>query len=59
MSFKKGDSVTQVLPAPIKGTVDGFALNQDTGEVKVLVSYTDSEGNVQSGYFSQSAFEAA
>ena len=49
MSFKKGDSVIQVLPAPIKGTVDGFALDQDTGEVKVLVSYTDSEGNVQSG----------
>jgi hypothetical protein len=58
MSLKKGDAVVQVVPAPIEGVVDGFALDQDTGEVKVLVAYTDADGNAQSGYFSQSAFIA-
>jgi hypothetical protein len=56
--FKKGDAVTQVVPAPIEGTVEGFALDQDTGEVKILVEYSDSEGNTHSGYFSQSDFTA-
>lgn len=56
MTFKKGDAITQVLPAPIQGTVEGFALDQDTGEVKILVNYSDANGNIQSGYFSQSAF---
>lgn len=56
--FKKGDAVVQVVPAPIEGTVEGFALDQDTGEVKILVQYDDAEGNSQSGYFSQSAFVA-
>lgn len=58
MSFKKGDEVVQIVPAPIEGTVEGFALDQDTGEVKVLVEYTDADGNAQSGYFSQTAFAA-
>ena len=56
--FKKGDAVVQIVPAPIEGTVEGFALDQDTGEVKILVQHTDADGNVQSGYFSQSAFTA-
>jgi hypothetical protein len=58
MTFKKGDAVVQVVPAPIEGTVEGFALDQDTGEVKILVQHEDSEGNIHSGYFSQSAFIA-
>lgn len=52
--FTKGQAVTQVLPAPITGTVAGFSLDQENGEVLVLVSYTDAEGNVQSRYFKQS-----
>ncbi len=35
--MKKGDTVTQILPAPIVGTVEGFAIDQDTGEKLVLV----------------------
>ena len=56
--FKKGDAVVQVVPAAIEGTVEGFALDQDTGEVKILVEYTDADDNVHSGYFNQSAFTA-
>ena len=52
--FTKGQTVTQVLPAPITGEVAGFALDQENGEVIVLVNYKDVEGNEQSRYFRQS-----
>jgi len=52
--FTKGQTVTQVLPAPIEGTVGGFSLDQETGEVLVLVNFTDADGNEQSRYFAQS-----
>ncbi len=54
MSFIKGQEVTQVLPTPITGTVEGFALDQNTGAVTVLVSYVDADGEVQNRYFQQS-----
>jgi len=52
--FTKGQTVTQVLPAPIVGEVAGFSLDQENGEVLVLVNYTDAEGETQSRYFKQS-----
>ena len=52
--FTKGQTVAQVLPAPIEGQVAGFSLDQENGEVLVLVSYTDAEGETQSRYFKQS-----
>lgn len=57
--FTKGQTVTQVLPAPIEGTVTGFSLDQENGEVLVLVSFKDAEGNDQSRYFKQSEVTAA
>lgn len=54
MAFTKGQGVAQILPTAIEGVVDGFSLDQDNGEVLVLVSYTDEEGNYQSRYFKQS-----
>jgi len=52
--FTKGQSVTQVLPAAIQGEVAGFSLDQETGTVLVLVSYTDAQNETQSRYFQQS-----
>lgn len=54
MSFKKGDTVIQILQAPIEGTVAGFSLDQDTGEVKVLVAYKDANGDSHQRYFKAS-----
>jgi hypothetical protein len=54
MSFTQGQAVTQILPNPIQGTVEGFSLDQSNGEVLVLVVYKDEEGNSQSRYFKQS-----
>ena len=53
MAFIKGDSVVQVLPAAIEGKVAGFSLDQDTGEVVVLVSYVDADDNEHTRYFKQ------
>lgn len=57
-AFTKGQAVAQVLPAPIEGEVAGFSLDQETGEVLVLVAYKDSEGEQQSRYFRQSDIAA-
>jgi|GEM_PF-6627334 len=52
--FTKGQEVVQILPTPFAGTVAGFALDQDTGDVFVLVEYTDANGELHSRYFRQS-----
>ena len=59
MSFKRGDKVVQIMPADIEGEVAGFSLDQDTGEVIVLVAYVDADGNEQTRYFQQSQIDAA
>ena len=56
--FSNGQAVTQILPAAIKGTVSGFGFDPSTGNVTVLVSYTDTEGNAHQQYFQQSDLEA-
>lgn len=57
MSFKKGDSIIQILPAPIMGVVAGFSLDQDTGEVLVLMSSVDADGVEHTRYFKQTEIE--
>ena len=56
--FINGQSVTQILPTAIKGTVAGFGFDPNTGNVTVLVNYTDAEGNAHQQYFQQSDLEA-
>lgn len=56
--FTKDQKVSQILPAPITGTVAGFALDQSNGEVIVLVNSTDKDGIVHSRYFKQNEVEA-
>ena len=58
MAFKKGDEVVQIHSAPIQGTVSGFALDQETGDVQVLVQWTDGDGVVHQRHFSQSEVAA-
>lgn len=52
--IKKGDTVAQILPAPIKGTVTGFGLCQETGDVSVKVEYTDAAGATHERFFKKS-----
>jgi acylphosphatase len=50
----KGQTVKQVISTAIEGEVVGFSLNQQNGEVLVLVSFKDADGNDQTRYFKQS-----
>ncbi|OYW78884.1 MAG: hypothetical protein B7Z19_06345 [Polynucleobacter sp. 32-46-5] len=53
VAFVQGEAVTQVMPNAIKGTVNSFAFDPNTGKITVLVDYTDADGNSQQRYFSQ------
>jgi len=53
VNFVQGEEVTQVLPAPIQGTVLGFGFDPNTGNVTVLVGYTAEDGTPQQRYFQQ------
>lgn len=54
--FSKGLEVQQLV-APIKGTVSGYAVDQETGDLQVLVTWTDEEGE-HSRYFTEDQLQA-
>ena len=57
--FKKGDTVRQIMPAPVVGTVERYEVDQETGDLQVLVVWPDSngDGNPESRYFKASEVE--
>ena len=57
-TFPKGSAVEQIV-APIKGVVEGFSVDQETGALQVLVSWTDAaSGEVHSRYFTEDQLQA-
>ena len=56
--FKKGDAVRQVVPV-IQGTVDSYQVDQETGELQLLVVWNDENGEPQGKYFKAEELEAA
>ena len=57
-TFTKGQEVSQIISAPIVGTVEKFAFDENTGERTVLVSYEDADGEVQTRYFKETEIAA-
>jgi hypothetical protein len=55
-TFAKGAQVKQIVK-PIEGEVAGFAVDQETGELQVLVTWTDEDGE-HSRYFKQDEIES-
>lgn len=55
--FKKGDAVRQVVPV-VHGTVDSYQVDQETGELQLLVVWQDEAGEPQAKYFKASELEA-
>lgn len=55
-AFPKGTQVKQIV-TPVEGVVEGFQVDQETGEVLMLVKWTDADGE-HSRYFKQSEIEA-
>lgn len=58
--IKKGDTVRQILPAPIVGVVEEYVVCQQSGEVSVKVVWPDADGDgiEESRYFKLSEVEA-
>lgn len=56
--FKKGDAVRQVVPV-IQGIVDSYQVDQETGELQLLVVWNDENGESQGKYFKAEELEAA
>ena len=50
--FAKGAAVRQVVPT-VEGTVMGYSVDQETGEVMVLVEWVDASGESHSRYFKE------
>lgn len=57
MTIRLGDTVRQVLPAPIQGTVVKKQFNESTDSFEFLVEGTSAEGEPQSGWFAESQIE--
>ena len=55
--FKKGDAVRQVVPV-IQGTVESYQVDQETGELQLLVVWNDENGEPQGKYFKAEELEA-
>lgn len=53
--FAKGDPVKQIV-LPISGTVAGFQVDQETGDVLVLVQWIEDDVE-HSRYFTQDEIE--
>ena len=56
--FKKGDKVSQVLPAPVVGEVAGFDVDQETGTLQVRIEWTDANGDVNVRHFNPDQLQA-
>ena len=57
--FAKGTVVQQVV-VTVRGVVDGdFRVDQETGNVQIPVTWTDTDGVAHSRYFDESEIEAA
>lgn len=50
MAIAKGTPVRQVV-TPIEGTVEGYEVDQETGQLQYNVAWTDADGNVQNTFF--------
>lgn len=58
-NIKKGDTVRQILPAPVQGVVTEFNICQQEGSVMVKVEWpdTDGDGLPQSRFFNADEVE--
>jgi len=59
--FPKGATVRQIMQAPVVGTVERYEVDQETGELQVLVVWPDADGDghQESHYFKASEIELA
>lgn len=54
---KKGDTVRQIVPAPIEGVVVGKQFNEDSDMFQLLVEFQTLDGSTTQTWFDESAVE--
>lgn len=59
MAIKLGDTVRQIVPAPIVGTVAKKQFDESSDSFQFLVEDTDADGQVHSRWFTESQIEGA
>ena len=52
MAIPKGTKVRQIVPV-IEGTVESYSVDQESGNILMLVVWKDADGNEQSKYFKE------
>ena len=52
MAIPKGTKVRQIVPV-IEGTVEAYSVDQESGNILMLVVWEDADGNEQSKYFKE------
>ena len=52
MAIPKGTKVRQIVPV-IEGTVESYSVEQESGNILMLVVWEDADGNEQSKYFKE------
>lgn len=57
MAIKKGDNVRQIV-TPIEGVAESFSVDQETGQVLIMVKWIDSDGVEHSKFFTADEIEA-
>lgn len=57
LKFKNGESVTQILPAPVVGVVSRFMFDETSGDISYVVASTDTDGTVHERVFSGADLE--
>lgn len=58
MSVKTGDTARLIQPV-VQGTVIKIKFDEDTGEKRALLAWTDADGTAQERWFPADALEAS
>ena len=59
VKFKNGESVVQVLPAPIVGVVSRFVFDETSGDISYVVVSTDQDGTTHERVFTGDDLQSA
>ena len=56
--FMRGQTVRQIVSAPIVGVIETFEADRETGERMIRVAWKDADGVVHSRHFAEEEIEA-
>jgi PKD repeat protein len=57
--FKNGTKVRQIVSAPIEGEVVAFSFDEQSGDIRYVVQWTDESGQLHQRGFDEDQIEVA